>query len=168
MVEMIEYLAIPEERIKLLKKNKSWVERLKKFCNAELNLNEEIGIKCEDPLMLLRVKNVLKAFGRGFSFEDALTLLDEDYFFETIEVKEYAGKSRKRQIVLKGRVIGREGKIKKMIERICNVKIVIYGKTISIIGKWNDLEKAKKAVEMLLEGKKHGTVYNFLERQRGS
>jgi ribosomal RNA assembly protein len=166
MVEVIEYISIPEERIKLLRKNKKWIEELKSLCGTDLNLNQEVEIKCNDPLTMLRVKEVIKAFGRGFSFDDSLLLLDDSYFLEIIEVKDYAGRSRQRQIVLKGRVIGKEGKAKKMIEKFCNVKISIYGKTVSIIGKWKNVQVARRAVEMLLEGKMHSTVYNFLERNK--
>ncbi len=163
---MIDYISIPKERIDILKKNKNFLESIEKMCNAKIDLNDEVMISCDDAIMLLRLKNVFKAFGRGFDVNDSLKLLDEDYFFESIEVKDYAGKSRSRQVVLKGRVIGREGKIKKILERECNVKIAIYGKTISIIGKWNDVQLAKKAIEMLLEGKKHSSLYRFLDRSR--
>jgi len=163
---MIEHAMIPEERIELLRKNEKWKEQLKKFCDVEVRLNEFLDFEGDDPLILLRIKEVFKAFGRGFDFEDALDLLDEEYFLETIEVKEYAGKSRDRQITLKGRVIGKEGKIKKIIEKFCNVKIAIYGKTVSIVGKWKNVQLAKEAIEMLLKGKMHSTVYKFLERRR--
>jgi ribosomal RNA assembly protein len=117
-------------------------------------------------LLGLRLKEVFRAFGRGFDIEDALNLLDEKYFFDSIEVKDYAGKSAKRQIVLKGRVIGKKGKMRKRIEELTNVKIAVYGKTVSIIGKWEDLQIAKRAIEMLLSGASHGSVYRFLEERK--
>jgi ribosomal RNA assembly protein len=42
-------------------------------------------------------------------------------------------------------------------------KISVHGNTIAIIGKWDNLLLAKKAVEMILEGKMHSTVKRFLE-----
>lgn len=163
MVNMIEYVAITEERMKILKKDEKWEEQLKELSDAKIELNDDVFIESEDPFQVLRVKEVIKAFGRGFDFETALNLLDEEYFLDIIEVKEFSGKSRKRQIVLKGRVIGREGKMKKMIEKYCDVKIAIYGKTISILGRWNNLSKARRAIEMILNGAMHTTVYRFLE-----
>ncbi len=162
---MIDFITIPEERMKFLKKNRKWKEQLKKLSNVKVELNDEISIEDEDPFQVMRVKEVMKAFGRGFVFGVALNLLDEEFFLEVIEVKEFTGKSRKRQLVLKGRVIGTKGKMKKTIENFCDVKIAIYGKTISIIGKWNSLKKAKKAIEILLSGAMHSTVYRFLERR---
>ncbi|HKZ45244.1 MAG TPA: RNA-processing protein, partial [archaeon] len=103
---------------------------------------------------------------RGFDFEDSLNLLDESYYLETIEIKEFSGKSRNRMITLRGRIIGERGKTKESIEKYSDVKISIYGKTIGIIGEWSAIIIAKKAIEMLLLGSLHSTVYRYLERNR--
>jgi ribosomal RNA assembly protein len=109
---------------------------------------------------------VIQAFGRGFDFNAAMNLLDEEYYLETIEIKDYTGKSRSRMITLKGRVIGTKGKTKKLIENYTQTKLAIYGKTICIIGKWDRVMIAKKAIDMLLSGKLHTTVYRFLEKTK--
>jgi ribosomal RNA assembly protein len=163
-MEMIDFIRIPEERLKILKKDKKFKEKLEKFSESKIKFNEDISIECEDPLILMRIKLVLQAFGRGFDFESAMNLLDEEYRLETIEIKDYAGKSRGRMTTLKGRVIGTKGKTKKLIENCTETKIAIYGKTICIIGKWDRIMIAKKAVEMLLNGRLHTTVYRFLEK----
>ena len=51
----------------------------------------------------------------------------------------------------------------KVIEKLTNTNLVIYGKTVSIIGRHEDVINAKEAVKYLLEGAPHGNVYNFLE-----
>lgn len=158
---MIGFVKIPEERLKLFER-KGYSKKLERLVNCKISLNEEVLMDCEDPLLLMRLKEVIKAFGRGFEFDDALNLLDEEYYLETINVQDFSGKSKSRMIVIKGRVIGRKGKVKKLIEKHTNVKITIYGKTISIIGKWGDVQKAKQAVESLLKGRKHGTVFRSL------
>ncbi len=163
---MIEHIAIPEERIKVLKKDRKLENELKNLVDMKLRINDDISIEGNDPIQLLRVKEVVRAFGRGFDADPALNLLDEDYFLETIEMKAFAGKSRDRQIVLKGRVIGKEGKAKEIIEKYTDVKIAIYGKTISVIGKWDNVKIARDAIEMLLFGSKHTTVYRFLKEQK--
>jgi ribosomal RNA assembly protein len=166
VARMIQQIVIPEERAKILKKGKL-IKRIEEFVDAKIRLKDnEVVIDCKDVFIGLRLRDVFRAFGRGFDIGTALNLLDEEYFLEMIEVKEYSGKSRKRQVILKGRVIGRKGKMKKMIEKLADVKIAIYGKTISVIGKWKNLQIAKKAIEMLLEGAMHSTVYKFLERQK--
>lgn len=160
---MIESIAIPEERIKILRKNDNWKKTLEKLTNAKIELNDVVSIECEDYFMLKRLVLVIKAFGRGFNFDDALDLLDEDYQLEIINVKDY-GKSKERQRVLKGRVIGRGGRIKKIIEENCNAKIAVYGKTIGVICKSTEIGKALEAIDMILSGSKHSTVIRFLRK----
>jgi ribosomal RNA assembly protein len=162
---MIDFVRIPEKRLKILKREERFKDQLEKFMEAKIRFNEEVEIECEDPLKILRIKQVIHAFGRGFDFNTAMNLLDEEYYLETIEIKDYAGKSRNRMITLKGRVIGTEGKTKKIIEKYTGTKIAIYGKTISIIGKYDSVMIARKAIEMLLSGRLHTTVYRFLEKQ---
>lgn len=163
---MIEFVRIPEEKLKTLKRDISLKEQIEKFTDARISLNDEVLIECEDPLIVLRIKEVMKAFGRGFEFKNAMNLLDEEYSLETIKIKEYTGKSRDRVLIMKGRLIGTKGKTKNLIEKYTDTKLAIYGKTISIIGKWSDVVIAKKAVEMILSGSLHGTVYRFLEEQK--
>jgi ribosomal RNA assembly protein len=164
---MIDFIRIPEERLKILKKEKNLKDKLEKFSNSKISFNEDVQIETEDVLQLLRIKEVVKAFGRGFDFETALNLLDEEFYLDIIEIKNYSGKSEGRMEALKGRVIGRAGKSKNIIEKYTEAKIAIYGKTISIIGKWDSVIKAKHAVEMLLSGSTHNSVYRFLERREG-
>lgn len=161
---MINIIKIPEERLKIFKKYSRELEKLTE-CKIRI-IDDEVIIKAEDPLLVMKVKDVVKAFGRGFDFEDSLNLLDENYCLEIINVKEFSKKSKNRMIEIKGRVIGKEGKAKKLIEKYTNVKIAIYGKTIAIIGKWDEVRKAKRAVESLLQGRKHGTVFRRLEGER--
>jgi len=163
---MIDYVRITEERMKILRGNKKVLEKLEKFADCKIRINEEVEIETDNPIDILRIKQVIQAFGRGFDFETALNLLDEEYLFETIEVKDYSGKSRDRQMVLKGRVIGTGGKTKTLIEKYAETKIAIYGKTICIIGKWDRVELARKAIDMLLSGSLHNTVYRFLEKHK--
>jgi len=161
---MLDFVRIPKERMKILREDKKLIEQLENLSDSKVELNEEVSIESEDPLKRLRIKEVIKAFGRGFDFDDALNLLDEDFYLEIIDIKEFTGKSRVRTITLKGRIIGTGGKTKKLIEKISDVKISIYGKTIAIIGRYDNIKIAKKSIEMLLLGRMHSTVYRFLEK----
>jgi len=163
---MIGVVRIPEERMKILRRDAKMKDKLENFSNSKIKLTEDVEIETEDPLNMMRVKEVVKAFGRGFDMEDALNLLDEIFCMQTIEVRDFSGKSRNRMVVLKGRVIGSEGKTKQKIERMTETKIAVYGKTIGIVGKYLDVHLAAKAIEMLLSGSLHNTVYRFLEQQK--
>jgi len=160
---MIDFVSIPELRMKKLRRSKGDIKKLKELTDVKINLGEDVSIECEDSIQLMRVKEVIKAFGRGFDFEDALYLLDDAYGLCVIDIKDFSGKSSNRMNELRGRVIGREGKSKNIIERLADAKISIYGKTVSIIGKWETIDIVRQAVSMLLDGRKHGNVYKFLE-----
>lgn len=159
---MIDFVGIPEVRLKKLRRSRKDIKQLEELSEASISVRDSVEIDCENPLKMLALKNVLKAFGRGFDMEDALYLLDDSYELSIIEASEFA-KSSNRISEIKGRVIGRAGKTKNIIEKLTDVKISIYGKTISIIGLWENVQLANKAVCMLLEGSKHGVVYKFLE-----
>ena len=162
---MIDFVRIPEERMKLLKADPRIQKKLKDLCDCEFRYLEDVEIESDDSLKVFRVKEVVNAFGRGFNIDDALALLDEIYYLQIIEIE---SKSKDRITVLKGRVIGREGGTKKIIEKISGAKISIYGKTISIIGRWDEVQIAKEAIDLILSGSKHSTVYQFLkENQHG-
>ncbi|MFX0180960.1 MAG: RNA-processing protein, partial [Candidatus Hodarchaeota archaeon] len=62
-------------------------------------------------------------------------------------------------------IIGRGGEMRKAIERYAESFISVYGKTISIIAEYENLQIARKAVNMLLSGVPHHTVLRFLENK---
>lgn len=163
---MIEFVKISEGRMKILKSSPNLKKMLENVAGCKLEFNDEIAFETEDPIMNIRIKSVLTAFGRGFEMNDSMNLLDEDFYLEAIDVRDYAGKSRSRQQTLKGRVIGKDGETKKLIEKYAEVKIAIYGKTISILGRWEGVRIAKKAIEMLLSGSMHSTIYRFLSEHK--
>ncbi|MEM0333313.1 MAG: KH domain-containing protein [Candidatus Aenigmatarchaeota archaeon] len=162
---MIEYIVLPEERAKIIKNRKEWIEKIESLSNCKIELDEqEVKIEGEDHFSVLRTKEVFRALGRGFDLNDALLLLDQDYYLDVIDLKDW-GKTRERRVQLKGRVIGKKGSFKKMLEEKTGTKIIVEGKTISILGKWEGVNLARRAIEMLLEGRMHTTVQKFLERE---
>ncbi len=121
----------------------------------------------EDPTVLFRAKEVVTAIGRGFAPNHAFRLLnDDDTVFEVINLRETVGRSQSDIKRLKGRVIGKEGKTRRIIEELSEANISIYGHTISIIGHTDQAAIAREAVRMLLRGSLHGTVYRFLHKKR--
>jgi len=160
---MRDSIKIPKKRIELFKKNKKLLDQLQDFYKVKITINEEIIIDGES-LDIFQTKIILKAFGRGFEMNDALNLLDEEYCLEIINLADYT-KSKNRINTLKSRIIGTRGKTKKYIEEYSNVKIAVFGKTISIIGKWNKINTAIKAIKMLIEGCSHNRLYKWLETE---
>ena len=64
------------------------------------------------------------------------------------------------------RIIGSEGKTRRIIEEQTGCDLAIYGHTVGIIGELEELGIAKRAVDMILSGAEHASVYSFLEAQR--
>ena len=64
---------------------------------------------------------------------------------------------------MKGRIIGRNGEMRKAIEKYAESFISVYGKTVSIIADYENLQLARKAVSMLINGMPHHVVLKFLE-----
>ena len=91
-----------------------------------------------------------------------LTLANENYDLDIIDITKYAH-TKNALIRLRGRVIGQEGRSRKFIEKHTKTYISVYGKTISIIGTYENLSTARRAIIMLLEGAKHPRMYGFLE-----
>ena len=66
----------------------------------------------------------------------------------------------------RGRVIGKDGRSREQIEDMTGTAISVHGKTVAIIGSVEQTKTARTAVEMLLNGVPHETVYAFLDRKK--
>jgi len=118
----------------------------------------------DDPTTVLRARDVVLAIARGFSPDRALKLTDDDIVLDIIDLRETFGKNERDIARLKGRVIGREGKIRRLIEEMTDAKVSVYGHTIAILGEYETVTAAREAIELLLKGKQHSTVYKLLRK----
>jgi ribosomal RNA assembly protein len=122
--------------------------------------------KIKDPVMALKVVDIIKAIGRGFSPEHAFRLFDENVYLKRFDIRDYTGKNPKHVRRLRARLIGSKGKTRQIIEELSNTEISIFGNTIYIIGPIESLGIAETAVDMILSGSEHAAVYRFLEGRR--
>lgn len=141
-------------------------KKLEKELKAKIKVSSDgiVDYHSTDPLLELKLGYIIKAIGRGFAADDALTLMDDEYTFELISIEEFAGKSKNSIQRCRARVIGTDGSVKKAIEDATNTKIIIYGKTVGIIGKFDDVSQAVESAVRLLKGFSHKTVLQYLER----
>lgn len=169
------FLKIPKERVGVLigpegKTKKHVEEKL----NVELQIDSEAGDvtitmteKTEDPSLLFKAKDLVTAIGRGFSPEHAFRLVrDEEALIDIIDLRSVFGKSEADIKRVQGRIIGMNGKTRRIIEELTDTNVSVYGHTIGIIGTIEQVQIAREAVEMLVKGSMHGTVYRFLHRKR--
>jgi ribosomal RNA assembly protein len=164
---LFEYkLFIPEKRVGVLIGEKGKIKRLiEKKTGTKLAIDkEEVTISGEESYNAWVCKRIIKAIGRGFNPNDALKLIIDGFVFKLINIMDYA-RNQKDKFRLRGRVIGEDGKTRKRLEMVTDCKIIVFGKTIGIIGNEQGVQDALEAIEMLLDGAQTNSVFNFLEKK---
>ncbi|MBO0888560.1 RNA-processing protein [Candidatus Bathyarchaeota archaeon] len=165
---------IPRDRIGVLVGPKGSVKAtIEQKLYVDLKIDSEsgsvdIGVKPDspDPSGALRAKDLVLAIGRGFSPPRAFSLFNEDMTFDIVDLHDYFGKNDAEIKRVDGRIIGREGKSRRNLEELTGTLLSVYGHTVSIIGTFESVSMAKDALEKLIDGRQHGTVYKFLRKQR--
>jgi ribosomal RNA assembly protein len=164
------HIKIPEERVGVLigpdGSMKSLVEEKSK---SSLEIDSETGtVTIEspgDPLQAMRAMDFVRAIGRGFSPERALAIFDDEMLMlDVMDLSKMVG-TKSDMARLKGRIIGKDGKTREIMEKLSGSKVSIYGKTIALLGYPEQIRVARAAIEMLLDGAPHGNVYSFLEKK---
>ncbi len=166
---------IPKDRIGALIGPEGKVKQaVEKRLKVEITIDSETGdvtIKlapeADDPSLLFRAKEVITAIGRGFTPEGAFRLIDdEELLLEVIDLREMFGNSQSELQRVKGRLIGQEGKTRRIIEELTDADVSVHGHTVAIIAGIEEMEIAREAVKMILRGSMHSTVYRYLNRKR--
>jgi len=166
---------IPKERIGvLIGPNGKVKENIEKKVSVNLEIDSETGDitvnlnkDVTDPSLLFKARDAVLAIGRGFSPGRAYKLFeDEDCMLTIIDLREIFGRSQSDIKRIKGRIIGKEGRTRKIIEELTDATVSVYGHTISIIGGLEEAETAREAISMLIKGSQHATVYRYLQRKR--
>jgi len=169
------FTKIPKDRIGALIGPEGRVKQaVEKKLKVELSIDSETGdVKimlapdAEDPSLLFRAQEVIAAVGRGFSPERTFRLInDEDAVLEVIDLRELFGSSQAELKRVKGRIIGQEGKTRRIVEEMTEADVSVHGHTVAIIANLDQMEVAREAIKMLLRGSQHSTVYRYLHRKR--
>lgn len=168
----VERVLIPKERLAVAIGSEGEVrKRIEEETKVKLDYDSETGavtIKGSDqnPLGALTARDVIKAIGRGFCPEKAYRLFDEDSYLEIIDITDYTGDSDSAKSRMKGRLIGRKGKTRRLIEEYTGAYVSIYGKTVAFIDSPDRIKIVEEAIHMLLSGAPHSAVYKFLEEKK--
>jgi ribosomal RNA assembly protein len=160
-------LKIPKQRVAVLigekGKDKRAIES-RSNCKIEVNSEGEVIIK-GNSLDSYNCSNVVKAIGRGCKPSVALILLKDDNGCEIVDIIDYSGKNKDKIKRVKGRIIGKEGRIRKSIEKITETNVVVYGKTVCIVGEMENVAIARGAVCDILKGAPQGPVFSVISRK---
>jgi len=175
MAQPSMFVRIPKERVGvLIGQGGETKKAIENMLSVSLLVESDTGgvtitlsEKAEDPSVLLRAKDVVTAIGRGFSPEHAFKLIhDEEAILDVIDLRTIFGRSESDIRRVKGRIIGMDGKTRRIIEELTDTNIAVYGHTVSIIGRIENAQVAREAIQMLIDGSQHATVYRFLHRKR--
>jgi ribosomal RNA assembly protein len=162
----MQYLKIPHERVgALIGVGGAVRKEIEKRTGTAIKIEEgDVSIEGEG-LGSMTAKDVVLAIGRGFSPEVAFNLFREEHVLEIIPLSEMVG-TEKEMARAKGRIIGTKGKTRAVIEGVTRTSVSVYGKSVAIIGRYDEVQTAKEAVVMLARGTRHSSVYRFLEKSR--
>lgn len=166
----IQEIKITGDRVgALIGKSGATKRDLEEKTKTTLEIDSKEGIvkvEGDDIEGVMMAVEVIRAVGRGFSPERAFHLLeDEDMMLDIIDLSENADSPQQLDRV-RGRIIGKAGRSREQIEFMTGTTISVYGKTVAIIGSPDQIKTARTAVEMLLNGVPHETVFSFLEKKK--
>ncbi len=173
--EQEEFLRIPKERVAVVIGKKGQTKReIERRTKTKIEIDSETGEvfitatkETDDPLAVWKARDVIMAIGRGFSPERAFRLFNEGETLEVLNLTDIIiGNDKNALPRVRGRIIGRKGRTREIIEEMSGADVSVYGKTVAIIGNPIQVEVAKTAVEKLAKGSPHGVVYKYLERRK--
>ena len=148
-------------------RTKLWIEE-KCYVNLDIDSRSgEIHVSTDEKISnpLLAV-DLIQSIAHGFSKVRASNLLDEDKFLSIIDLTQYYKKSSHSISRIKSRVIGQNGKARQVMEELSNTNISVYGHSVSIIGSFEQIKLVENAINLLISGAQHKTVYALLQKSR--
>lgn len=163
---------VPKNRYTPLKN--SWeklyspiVEYLKlqvRFNLKTRNVEVRTGPETEDPNSIQKAADFLQAFIYGFDIDDSLALVRlDDLYLETFDVKDVKqtlqGDHLSRAI---GRIAGKGGRTRYTIENVTRTRIVIADSRIHILGSFQNIQLARRAICNLILGSPPSKVFGNL------
>ena len=163
-------IRIPNDRIAvLIGKLGSVKSKIEELCFVSLDIDGDTGevliksVGDVEKMQPFKAMEIVTAIGRGFSPENALTLLKGENTLHVIDLREFAGKSTANIERIKGRIIGEGGRARRNMENLSSTHISVYGRTVSIIGDASKLRLTVDAISAISSGGMHGAVYDKLE-----
>ncbi|MGA9839752.1 MAG: KH domain-containing protein [Thermoplasmata archaeon] len=167
------YARIPEDRVGVLigpggRTKREIRERTQTQVDIDADEGEvRITAPDSDPIRAMKARDIVLAIGRGFSPERAMRLLKDNTYLGVLDIKFTTGHREKAALRrIRARAIGTHGRARSRIEELSGCSMSVYGSTVALIGEEEQLERATRAVALLLKGSEHSSVFHFLARAR--
>ncbi len=164
---------VPSDRIGALLgkggKTKKWLEETFKIrLIVDSNTGEATIESLTDTLETdtLKAIEVVNAIARGFSQGRAARLKLDDTILSIMDLRSYQGKSSNSLTRVRGRIIGESGRARRVIEELTRAEVSVYGHTIAIIGRIDEVKLAEDALDILASGGPHRVAYQLLQKRR--
>ncbi len=159
----METILISTKRIAALQRI---LDKLRKKLNCSIEILEDGRVKIDGTAYdEYNAKNIIEAFGKGFSIGESYKLLNEEYYFKYVNLKDLLKNDAEIKRI-KSRIIGKDGKTKSYIEDVSGVSLSLFDNTIGIIGTTEELTIATAALQILVEGGTHKKTYRIMESLR--
>ncbi|XP_047487918.1 RNA-binding protein PNO1-like [Penaeus chinensis] len=151
------------------------VEHLKlqvRFNLKNRNVELRTGPETDDPNSIQKAADFIQAFVYGFDVNDCLALVRlDDLYLETFDIKDVKlslqGDHLSRAI---GRVAGKGGKTRFTIENATRTRIILADSRVHILGSYQNIQIARRAICNLILGsppsKVYGNLKAFAEKSR--
>ena len=169
MDEFSYEIKVPKERLAvLIGTDGETKKKIAEETESTINVDSKEGgviVSGQDAIKLLSAREIIKAIARGVNPNIAFLLLKADYLLDIISINDYTNKSKNSLVRVKGRIIGSQGKTRKLIEELTETHVCAYGKTVTIIGTSERASIARRAIVSLLTGSPHASVYKWLEKK---
>jgi len=107
-----------------------------------------------------RFEKVIKALKAGFSFEDAIKIITNDWEVIEIDVKRAVEKKDNHKVRIMGRIIGEDGKVLRKLEELTKAKILVSDRYVYILGDNISVQAAFETIKKIIEGTPHHSAYN--------
>lgn len=163
----MQYVKVSDDRMTFLRDNA--VSKITNNTDTSIELNKTDGIleiEHPDSVMEMDIARVFEAICMGFDLETAKQLMDDTLMrFEVIDIKTHTRNEKefRRQ---KARIIGENGKAKRVVSDLTEASIQVNGNEVGIIGETSDSIKAREAIMKIIRGSPHSSVYNELEKYK--
>ena len=170
VIKRMQHVKVPQDRIGvLIGEGGETMREIERQAEVRLDIDSESGAvaidEVGDPVSGMLAPDIVRAIGRGFTPESALSLLDGE--LRTFELVDLDAHTRNKNDLRrqKGRLIGEDGRTRELMEELTGAEVVIKGSTLGVIGQPEEVDAVRRAVGMILDGAPHGAVYSFLERK---